>query len=94
MSFLSCEIVSILGEKYKDYRKALGLSQRDIHLKTGIAISTISLFENGKGQGMSLENLVSLLKAVELEDGLTEIIPVVPSADLEKEWNKRNRRSR
>lgn len=94
MSFLSCEIVSILGEKYKDYRKALGISQRDIHLKTGIAISTISLFENGKGQGMSLENLVSLLKAVELEDGLTEIIPVVPSADLEKEWNKRNRRSR
>lgn len=92
MSFLSCEIISILGEKYKDYRKALGISQRDIHLKTGIAISTISLFENGKGQGMSLENLISLLKTVELDDGLLDVIPVIPSLDLEKEWNKINRR--
>lgn len=94
MSFLSCEIISILGEKYKDYRKALGISQRDIHLKTGIAISTISLFENGKGQGMSLENLISLLKTVELDDGLLDVIPVIPSLDLEKEWNKRNGRKR
>lgn len=94
MSYISSEIISILGERFRNYRKALGVSQGYIHLKTGIAVSTISLFENGKGQGMSLENLVSLLKAVELEDGLTEIIPVVPSADLEKEWNKRNRRSR
>ena len=88
VDYLSHELLFAFGEKYKNYRKALGISQKDEHLKTGIAVSTLSLFENGKGQGLSLSNLVSLLKMVGLGDSLLSIIPEIPSLDLEKEWRR------
>lgn len=83
-----------LGLRFKEYRKALGISQRDLHIKTGVALSTISLFENGKGHGLSLSHLFLLLDALDLGIDLNEIIPDVFRSDLAKQWEKQNKRSK
>ena len=83
-----------LGLRFKEYRKALGISQRDLHIKTGVALSTISLFENGKGHGLSISHFYLLLKALDLEMDPYEMIPDIFRGDLAKQWEKQNKRSK
>ena len=83
-----------LGLRFKEYRKALGVPQRDLHRRTGVALSTISLFENGKGHGLSLSHFYLLLDALDLEMDSNVIIPEVFRGDLAKQWEKQNKRSK
>lgn len=83
-----------LGLRFKEYRKALGVSQRELHRRTGVALSTISLFENGKGHGLSLSHFYLLLDALDLEMDSNVIIPEVFRGDLAKQWEKQNKRSK
>lgn len=88
------DIIVELGRRFKEYRKALGFSQQDIHRKTGVALSTISLFENGKGHGLSLTHFYLLLDALDLEMEPDTIIPDAFRSDLAGQWEKQNKRSR
>jgi len=81
-----------LGMRFKEYRKALGLSQQDLHRKTGVALSTISLFENGKGQGLSLSHFYLLLEALDLDTDPGLMIPQASRTDLAGQWEKQNKR--
>lgn len=81
-----------LGMRFKEYRKALGLSQQDLHRKTGVALSTISLFENGKGQGLSLSHFYLLLEALDLDTDPGLMIPQATRTDLAGQWEKQNKR--
>ena len=78
--------------RFKEYRKALGLSQQDLHRKTGVALSTISLFENGKGQGLSLSHFYLLLEALDLDTDPGLMIPQASRTDLAGQWEKQNKR--
>ena len=88
------DIIVALGLRYKEYRRALGLSQQDIHRKTGVALSTISLFENGKGQGLSLSHFFLLLESLDLELEPHMLIPNAFRSDLAGQWEKQNKRSK
>ena len=83
-----------LGQRFREYRKALGISQQDVHRKTGVALSTISLFENGKGQGLSLSYFFLLMDALELELAPNELIPDAFRSDLAKQWEKQNKHNK
>ena len=87
-------IIVELGLRFKGYRKALGISQQDIHRKTGVALSTISLFENGKGQGLSLIHFYLLLGSLDLEMEPSALIPDAFRSDLAGQWKKQNKRYR
>lgn len=80
------ELISELGRRYKIYRKALKMSQKQVSEKTGVSLFTISAFENGKGQGISLSHFAALLDVLDLRGGLSEIIPEIPSLDPERMW--------
>ena len=84
------KIVS-LGKLFKTYRKAIGLSQKDVHIKTGIATSTVSLFENGKGQGLSLNHFFQMLDCLGLDVDNEVLIPLVSRTNLAKMWEQQNR---
>ena len=83
------DTISLFGQRYKLYRKALHISQRQLHKKTGVSLFTISSFENGKGQGISLSHLLSLLNALDLGSTFLELIPDIPAIDPEKMWNRK-----
>ena len=85
------ETIALMGSRFKQYRRALGMSQKRLHEITGVAMSTISLFENGKGQGMSLSHFLLLIKALDLEFDYESIIPEVRKKDLAKLWKEQNR---
>jgi DNA-binding XRE family transcriptional regulator len=80
-----------LGSRYKDYRRAIGVSQQDVHRRTGVALSTISLFENGRGQGLSLVHFYLLMEALDLEVDVAALIPEAHKSDLAKMWEQQNK---
>ena len=80
------ESIASLGASFAKYRKSLKISQQRLHEKTGISIFTISQFENGKGQGLSLSHFLLLLDAVGLDISLTNLIPIASVIDPEKIW--------
>lgn len=86
----SYEVIEELGRAYRKYRHSIGLSQKDIHDKTGVALSTISSFENGRGQGLSLLHFVSMLDALDLREGFQCLVPEVSTVDLRKLWEEEN----
>ena len=88
-SMTNFNTIALLGQRFKAYRKALRISQKQLHNKTGVSLFTISSFENGKGQGLSLSHLLSLLNALEIGNTFMDLIPDVPSIDPEKMWNRK-----
>ena len=86
------ESIASLGASFARYRKSLKVSQQRLHEKTGISIFTISQFENGKGQGLSLSHFLLLLDAVGLDISLTNLIPIASVIDPEKIWKSQNRK--
>ena len=86
------ESIVSLGEAFARYRKSLKISQQRLHEMTGISIFTISQFENGKGQGLSLSHFLLLMDAIGLDVSLSVLIPVVCDIDPEKLWMSQNRK--
>lgn len=86
------ESIVSLGEAFAKYRKSLKISQQRLHEKTGISIFTISQFENGKGQGLSLSHFLLLMNAVGLDVSLSNLIPTVSDIDPEKIWMSQNKK--
>ena len=88
------EKIVALGLRYKKYRKAVGISQQEIHRKSGVAMSTISLFENGKGQGLSLSHFSLMMEALDLEIDVNGLIPEAHRSNLAKLWEQQNKKGR
>ena len=82
------ELASMLGERFREYRRALGLSQKQISLQSGVSVMTIVRFERGQGNSIGLDNLIALLRAVQRLDDITELIPELPQSLYAKKRGK------
>ena len=74
------DIIRILGERFKDYRLSVRLTQRELAEKTGISHRTISLFESGRGRNITMQNFLTLLRAVGMLQNIGELLPELPSS--------------
>ena len=82
-----------LSERLKQYRIYYPLTQRELAEKSGVSARSISRFENG--EDISLSNFLKLMRALDLGERMTDMIPDQskrPSYYLEKE-SKRSRAS-
>ena len=79
-----------LCERLKQYRIYYPLTQSDLAEKSGVSVRSISRFENG--EDISLSNFLKLLRALDLDDRMIDMIPDQskrPSYFLEKETKRR-----
>lgn len=67
------EIKKLLGKRIKDYRIQSGWSQIQLAKRSGISTHSISNIENGNG--FTLDNLIAILRALNLVDNLDLLIP-------------------
>ena len=82
------ELAAQLGERFKDYRSALGVSQKQVAIQSGVSVMTIVRFERGQGNSIRLDNLIALLRAVQLLDDIAELIPEMPQSLYAKKKRK------
>lgn len=86
--YSNSELAAQLGERFRDYRTALGLTQKQVSQQSGVSVMTIVRFEKGQGNAIRLDNLISLLRAVQRLDDITEIIPDIPQSLYAKKRKK------
>ena len=72
------DIVVDLGRRFRDYRIALRLTQKEVAFQSGVSVMSIVRFE--KGDGIRLDNLVALMRAIEKLEDIAEFIPEMPSS--------------
>jgi transcriptional regulator with XRE-family HTH domain len=82
-------IMQLLARRVKEYRLAARLSQKDLAEKSGVSLATICHFEQGKSPNMTINNLISLLRVIGMENRILDLLPELPMPPLAlREINK------
>lgn len=74
------DIIVDLGARFKNYRMALRLTQKEVSRQSGVSVMTIVRFERGECTAMRLDNFVALMRAIQKLDGISGMIPEMRSA--------------
>ena len=85
------EILNVLANRIKTVRIEQKLSQEELSRHSGVSVHTISNIE--KGQNYSVDNLISILRSLNLLQNLTLLVPdLAPNPyDIAKHINERKR---
>lgn len=83
------DIISLLCQRLKEYRLAARISQKEMAEKSGVGLTTICHLEQGKNQNITLNNFISLLRVIGMEQRLNDVLPELPMPPLAlKQINK------
>ncbi len=77
-AYSNVELAAQLGERFREYRRALGLSQKQVSVQSGVSVMTIVRFEKEQGGSIRLDNLIALLRAVQRLEDIVGVIPDLP----------------
>jgi hypothetical protein len=72
------DIMVELGRRFRDYRIALRMTQKEVALQSGVSVMTIVRFERGEGATIRLNNFISLMRSIQKLEGISECIPEIP----------------
>lgn len=72
------DIIRLLAERFKSYRLAARMSQQEVADTSGVSRCTIANFEQGADNNLTINNYISLLKAIGMEDRIKEVLPELP----------------
>ena len=82
------ELAAQLGDRFRNYRNSLGLSQKEIALNSGVSVMTIVRFEKGQSSSIRLDNLIALFRAIQRLDDIMELVPDMPESLYTKKSRK------
>lgn len=82
------EIINLLGERFRRYRIALGLTQAEMSERAGVSKMTIHKFETGAANNVSMLTLLSLMRYTGLIENADKLIPDVPESPYSKLFNR------
>lgn len=83
------DIIRLLAKRIREYRLAARISQKEMAEKSGVGLATICHFEQGVMQNMTLNNFISLMRVVGMEERMTGLLPELPMPPVVlKEINK------
>ena len=66
-------VMSEIADRFKQYRISARITQKELAIKTGVGLRTISRFEKGEEVGML--TFLKLMQGVGLEHNLESVIP-------------------
>ena len=93
------DIIALLSKRLKEYRLAARISQKEMAERAGVSLTTICHLEQGTNRNITLNNFISLLRVVGMEQRLNDLLPELPMPpmalkQINKYIPKRVRRSR
>ena len=72
------DYISLLCKRIKEYRLASRMSQKDMAMRSGVSLATICHIEQGKSNNITLNNFISLLRCIGMENRLNDLLPELP----------------
>ncbi len=85
------DIIKILGERFKNYRLNSQQTQKELADKTGVSYKTISNFESGRANNITMVNFLTLLRSIGQLQNIDEILPEMPLSPYAKMPEPRQR---
>ena len=83
------DIISLLSKRLKEYRLAARISQKEMAERSGVSLTTICHLEQGVNRNITLNNFISLLRVVGMEQRLEDLLPELPMPPMAlKQINK------
>ena len=83
------EFITLLSQRLKEYRLAARISQKEMAERSGVSLTTISHLEQGVNRNITLNNFISLLRVVGMEQRLNDLLPELPMPPMAlKQINK------
>ena len=83
------DIISLLCKRLKEYRLATRISQKEMAERSGVSLTTICHLEQGVNRNITLNNFISLLRVVGMEQRLENLLPELPMPPMAlKQINK------
>jgi transcriptional regulator with XRE-family HTH domain len=80
--YTNAELIRELGKRYKDYRMRYGKSQKEVAEQTGLSVFTVSGFERGTSTGITVVNLLKLLRAIDRLEEFDALLQELPQSPL------------
>ena len=74
------DIIAKFGRRFRDYRTALRLTQKEVSEQSGVSVMTIVRFERGENTSIRLDNFVALMRAIQRLDLIADVIPEMPAS--------------
>ena len=87
-------ILSNLGDRFREYRLRLDLTQAEVSAISGVSIPTIYKFEKGRLTDITMSNLFKLLRAIGLDSTWDNLIPILPESPYMYKAEKKKQRVR
>lgn len=78
------EIVAALGSRFRSYRIALRLTQKEVAQQAGVSVLTLARFEHGNASAIGLSHFVGLMRAVGQLEAIAASVPEIPDSLYEK----------
>lgn len=72
------DIITLLCQRLKEYRLAARISQKEMAERSGVGLATISHLEQGVNRNITLNNFISLMRVVGMEQRLFDLLPELP----------------
>ena len=88
------DIIVSLGARFRDYRMALRLTQKEISEQSGVSVMTIVRFERGESASIRLDNFVALMRSIQKLEWIAEIIPSIQSSLYDAQVGKKGSNGR
>jgi len=83
------DIIMLLSRRLKEYRLAARISQKEMAERSGVGLTTICHLEQGVNKNITLNNFISLLRVVGMEQRLEDLLPELPMPPMAlKQINK------
>lgn len=77
-SMPTVQIIQALGKRFREYRIAAQMTQKEVAEQSGVSLLTIRRFEQGYSYDIKFGNLIAILKAIDFADGIADILPAFP----------------
>lgn len=72
------EIISELGSRFREYRMFCNLTQKEVAVKSGVSVFTISQFEKGETGNIGFGTILSLLRSIGFISEAEKLLPPLP----------------
>lgn len=79
-SLPAVQIIQALGKRFREYRIAAQMTQKEVSEQSGVSLLTIRRFEQGYSYDIKLGNLIALLKAIDFAEGIADLLPEIPAS--------------
>ncbi len=74
------EIISMMGQRLKQYRLNLSITQREMALNTGVSLPTIQKLEAGSATNVTLSTVLTLMRYLGIIENADQLIPLQPAS--------------